>query len=60
MREVANRIPLWRRHQPVVSDHGYDGVVLRYTNPALECARQHGERCAGAFQDLVDAASLGA
>jgi len=41
----------------VVSDQGYDGVVLRYTNPAVEFAGNTVSVAAGAvLQDLVDAA----
>jgi UDP-N-acetylmuramate dehydrogenase len=41
----------------VASDHGYDGVVLRYTNRALEFAGTTVSVAAGAMlQDLVDAA----
>ncbi len=40
----------------VASDQGYDGVVLRYTNPALEFAGTTVNVAAGAvLQDLVDA-----
>lgn len=40
----------------VVSDQGYDGVVLRYTNSALEFAGNTVRVAAGAvLQDLVDA-----
>jgi len=39
----------------VVSDQGYDGVVLRYTNPALEIAGNAVSVAAGAvLQELVD------
>jgi UDP-N-acetylmuramate dehydrogenase len=41
----------------VASDQGYDGVVLRYTNPALAFAGNTVSVAAGAvLQDLVDAA----
>ena len=41
----------------VASDQGYDGVVLRYTNPALEFAGNTVSVAAGVvLQDLVDAA----
>jgi UDP-N-acetylmuramate dehydrogenase len=40
----------------VVSDQGYDGVVLRFTNPALEIAGNTVSVAAGAvLQELVDA-----
>src|ERR1700676_3085812 len=41
----------------VVSDQGYDGVVLRYTHPALEFEGKTVRVAAGTvLQDLVDAA----